>query len=171
MIAAIVCVDNNFGIGCNGDLLAHIPEDMRFFRDKTKNSIVIMGRKTYDSLPLKPLPYRTNIVITSKVKECCEIDNNGTIFVSMDFIKIFLKTLSPEAPIDYYIIGGGRIYKELLPYCDKAYVTKVNYAYENVDTYFPNIDNDKKWEVEESSEIKIYNGIEYKFYTYKNRGE
>lgn len=167
MISAIVCVDKNWGIGSNGDLLVHIPEDIRFFRDKTQNSIVIMGRKTYDSLPSKPLKNRTNIVITSKIDSDFEIGDNGTFFMSMDFIKKILRLTPKDSSIDCYVIGGGKIYKELLPYCDKAYVTKVNYAYENADTYFPNVDKDEKWEVEESSESKVHNGIKYKFYTYK----
>lgn len=169
MVAAIVCVDNNWGIGYNGKLLANIPEDMKLFKERTTNNVVIMGRKTYDSLPSKPLPNRVNIVITSKVDEC-NIDDNGTIFTTMDFIKLFLNTLSPDSPIDYYIIGGGKIYEELLPFCNTCYVTKVNEAYEDVDTYFPNLDEHAEWYewFEESSEIKVYRGTEYKFCIYEN---
>ena len=65
MIAAIAAVDENFGIGYNGQLLAHIPEDMARFKALTTNNAVVMGRKTWDSLPIKPLPNRENIVITS----------------------------------------------------------------------------------------------------------
>ncbi len=165
MISAIVCVDENWGIGYQGKLLAHIPEDMKFFKDKTTNNAVIMGRKTYDSLPLKPLPNRTNIVITSKKNKTH--DNDATSYVSMKFIKTYFDTLSQKSMANYYIIGGGQIYKELLPYCDKVYVTKVFHCYDNADTYFPNIDNIPEWEIESASEIKEYNNIKYQFCTYK----
>lgn len=165
MVSAIVCVDKNWGIGYNNNLLISIPEDMRFFRDKTRHSVIIMGRKTYDSLPSKPLPHKTNIVITSKVDRL-KINEKGTIFVSMDFIKTFLNTLSSESPVDYYIIGGGQIYNELLPYCNKAYVTRVNIA-KNADTYFPNLDSLSEWEIDEISDSQNYDGIKYRFCTYK----
>lgn len=168
MISAIVCVDKNWGIGYQGELLTHIPEDIKFFKEMTTNNVVIMGRKTYESLPVKPLSNRTNIVITSKVNGK-EINKDGVMFVSMDFIKTYLETLSPISPIDYYIIGGGQIYKELLPYCHTSYVTKVNCAYKNVDTYFPNLDEIKNWEewVEEDNKSRWYYGVEYKFCVYE----
>ena len=169
MVCAIVCADKNWSIGYKGNLLVHIPEDMRFFRNKTVNNVVIMGRKTYDSLPSRPLPYRTNIVITSKVEEHYEIDKNGTIFVSMDFIKTLLENLSSESSVNFYIIGGGQIYKELLPCCNRVYVTKVNYAYENVDTYFQNLDKDSEWSLTSESEEKEHIGIKYKFTIYDKK--
>ena len=166
MISAIVCVDKNLGIGYQGNLLMSIPEDMRFFTEKTKHNVVIMGRKTYDSLPSKPLPYRTNIVVTSKIDKMRMVDENGTVFVSMDFIKVFLSTLSPESPIDYYIIGGGQIYEELLPYCNKVYVTEINRKFENVDTYFPDLSKHNDWWMVENGEAKIHIGTIYRFNTY-----
>ena len=69
MIACIVAVDENFGIGSNNELLAHIPEDLKMFKSITENSTVIMGRKTYDSLPKKPLPNRINIIITTQINK------------------------------------------------------------------------------------------------------
>ena len=176
MIAAIVCVDENFGIGYNGDLLAHIPEDMKFFREKTNNSIVVMGRKTYDSLQNKPLPNRINVVITSKINEnnYMETRKDGVICIKMDAIKAILenKAENPSIlPQDIFVIGGGQIYKELLQYCDCVYLTKILESHDNVDTYFPNIDAMTEWEMTDVSELKEYNGVKYKFYTYKNRGE
>lgn len=170
MISAIVCVDKNWGIGYQGKLLTHIPEDMKFFKEKTTNSVVIMGRKTYDSLPVKPLPNRlSNIVITSKINKMYEEDNNGTILATMDFVKMYLETLSKDSQTNFYIIGGGQIYKELLPYCNKIYVTKINLAYQNVDTYFPNLEQDEEWEIAVDSEEKEYNELKYKFCTYERR--
>lgn len=168
MISAIVCVDENWGIGSNGDLLVHIPEDMKFFKEKTNGNTVIMGRKTYDSLPKKPLPNRENVVITNTTKNGFSIrmDEDGTVFTNLDDVKYALK-LKEMDEFNIFIIGGGKIYKELLPYCDNVYVTKVFHSYNNADTYFPNIDNMPEWVMESASEIKEYNGIEYQFYTYK----
>lgn len=172
-IACIVCVDENWGIGSNNKLLTHIPEDMKFFKEITENNLVIMGRKTYDSLPNKPLPNRCNCVITSKIKEgnIMELNNNGTIFATMDSMKASLSNIDQNwFPFNIYIIGGGAIYKELLPYCEHAYVTKVFHSYDNVDTFFPNIDNMKEWQLMNTSKIKEYNNIKYQFYIY-NRSD
>jgi dihydrofolate reductase len=171
MISTIVCVDKNWGIGYQNNLLAHIPEDMRFFRNKTQNSVIIMGRNTYDSLPSKPLPNRINIVVTSKIDKDCKVDESGAFFVTMDFIKIFLSTLSPNSPINYFVIGGGQIYNALLPYCQKAYVTKVNYDYKNIDTYFPNLDAMNDWTEVKNGKEKAYQGLKYKFCVYERECE
>lgn len=167
MVSAIVCVDKNWGIGYQGNLLARIPEDMRFFRDKTKYGVIIMGRKTYDSLPSKPLPYKTNIVVTSKIDGLCQVDEKGTIFVTMDFIKLYLETLHPDTPVHYFVIGGGQIYKELLPYCNNAYVTKVERTYNAVDTYFPDLDEMSDWHISEIEPSRKYNGVKYRFTIYE----
>ena len=168
MIAAVVAVDENWGIGSNNELLAHISEDLKNFKKLTKNNVVIMGRKTYESLPNKPLPNRVNVVISSKNHT---LEDKGIIFVSMDYIKTFLGTQSSNALADCFIIGGGMIYKELLPYCEKVYVTKIHHAYENVDTYFPNVDKMPEWEMTMISENKKYNDIEYQFCIYRRNGD
>lgn len=168
MISAIVCVDENWGIGSNGNLLIHIPEDMKFFKDSTFGATVVMGRKTYESLPKKPLSNRLNIVISSKVKDRYEIQKDGSILVSMEFAKNWI--INRKLVEDYiFIIGGGQIYKELLPYCEYVYATKVYHTYENVDTYFPNIENIPEWEIEYKSEIKEHSGVKYQFYTYRKK--
>lgn len=166
MIATVVAVDNNWGIGSNNELLAHIPEDLKNFKKLTENNIIIMGRKTYDSLPNRPLPNRTNVVISSKTSL---LKDKGTIFCSMDFIKNFLEMGQTcyNKDVDYFVIGGGSIYKELLPYCEKVYLTKIHHSYENVDTYFPNIDDMPEWELTMSSDVRKYNDIEYQFCIYK----
>lgn len=167
MISAIVCTDENFGIGCQGKLLDTIPEDMKFFKETTTNKIIIMGRKTYDSLPKKPLPNRTNIIITTKAKKNPKIQNDKTILSNMDSI---INWLGKEEVINnnngIFIIGGGTIYKKLLPYCERIYITKILHAYDNVDTYFPNIDIMWEWILTSESEIKEYNGVKYKFCIY-----
>lgn len=168
MISAIVCVDDNWGIGGNGDLLVHIPEDMKFFKEKTKDNTVIMGRKTYDSLPTKPLPNRENVVITNNFLNGYNLrrDENGTVFTDLISIKDVLK-LKEMDEYNVFIIGGGQIYNELLPYCECVYVTKVFHCYDNADTYFPNIDEMQEWVMESASEIKEYNNIKYQFCKYR----
>lgn len=174
MIAAIVCVDKNWGIGYNGDLLAHIPEDMKFFREKTIGETVIMGRKTYDSLPVRPLPERENIVITRNLIEDefgRQLNEDGSKFYTLDMVKNglkFIQSCDKSVRIsDAYIIGGGQIYKELLPYCDTVFVTKVEHAFENVDTYFPNLDELPDWCIYEIEPSKEHNGLKYRFTVYK----
>lgn len=173
MISAIVCVDKNWGIGYDGDLLIKIPEDTKFFREKTNGHTVIMGSKTYDSLPIKPLSNRENVIITRKVYKDeygRYKDEDGIVYTELEQVKNvfkFIQKYPQDSCNEMFVIGGGTIYKELLPYCDTAYVTKVDYAFENVDTYFPNIDNTQEWEIESVSETKEYNGVNYQFYTYK----
>ena len=160
MISAIVAVDNNWGIGFNGDLLEHIPEDLKRFKELTFNKVVIMGRKTWDSLPKKPLPNRLNLVITRQGRFVDEM----TIFLSLEEIISRLNHLDDED--HWFIIGGGEIYKTLLPFCDNVYVTKIFKTYDKVDTYFPNLDNDPNWEIKEQSEVKTYKDIQYQFQLY-----
>lgn len=173
MISAIVCVDKNWGIGYQGELLVHIPEDMRFFKEKTNGNTVIMGRKTYDSLPIKPLPNRENIVITRmayKDEYGRYKDEDGVVYTELQRVKDvfnFMKKYLPHSCNEVFVIGGESIYKELVPYCDTIYVTKVDYAFENVDTYFPNLENIPEWEIESTSEIKEYNDFKYQFCTYQ----
>lgn len=160
MISAIVAVDENFGIGFNGDLLEHIPEDLKRFKQLTTNKTIIMGRKTWESLPNKPLPDRLNIVITSKERSLGEM----TVFTSFEEVYSRATHIMPED--EWFVIGGGSIYKEFLPICDKVYLTKIMVSHENVDTYFPNIELMNNWKCIEQSEIKQYNDISYQFKTY-----
>lgn len=159
MIAAIVAVDKNFGIGYQGQLLEHIPEDIKFFKNKTSYSIVIMGRKTYDSLPKKPLPNRLNIVISNKYSGCAE----GTIFMTYEECKLRIESGQIQ---DAFIIGGESIYRQFLSYCDMIYLTYLDIYHINIDTFFPNIDKLNEWKCIYQSDIKKYNKIPYQFKTY-----
>lgn len=166
MIAAVVCIDKNFGIGNKGELLVNIPEDMKSFKKITSNGAVIMGRKTWDSLPKKPLPDRTNIIITRKCKKNPKVQADGTIHSNMKCIKAWL---AQKDVIDnnngIYVIGGGQIYSELLNSCERIYITKV-FTESDADTYFPNIDEKPEWELTEASEVKEHKGIQYQFCIY-----
>ena len=119
-----------------------------------------MGRKTWESLPNKPLPNRLNIVITSKERSLEEM----TVFTS--FEEVYSRATHIMLEDEWFIIGGGSIYKEFLPICDKVYLTKIMVSHENVDTYFPNIELMDNWKCVEQSEIKQYNDISYQFKTY-----
>ena len=154
----IVAVDEKWGIGKNNDLLISIPEDMKFFRTLTKNSIIIMGRKTLESFPNgKPLKNRENVVLTkSNIKE------DVTIF---DSIEDFLNYVKNKENV--FVVGGGSIYKQLLPYCEKAYVTKIKKDF-NADVFFPNLDEKDDWEMIDSSDIKEWENIQYQFTIYKH---
>ena len=163
MISAIVAVDEDWGIGFNGELLEKIPEDMKYFKELTTGNTVVMGRKTWDSLPIKPLPNRGNFIISRETPLLME---NKAIRMNLDMIK---DTMEANKDENYFIIGGGQIYKELLPLCDRVYVTKIFKSHENVDTYFPDLDEPEMWDtwkVTEQSEVKVYNDIMYQFWTY-----
>lgn len=162
MVIAIAAVDNNWGIGRNGDLLVNIPEDKKFFRYITNNSIVIMGRKTWDSLPKKPLPNRENYVITKAPENHSE---NGAKFITLSDAIQMIENLEINSRI--FIIGGGQIYKELLPYCAMAEITKVYKDFES-DTFFPNLDADANWIATGEAPVQYYNEIPYQFFTYEN---
>ena len=162
MIAAIVAVDNNWGIGFNGSLLEPIPADLKRFKKLTENKIVIMGRKTWDSLPKKPLPDRLNIVISREPKA---VITESVIRMGLDEIKTRLSTATDNE--NWFIIGGGEIYKELLPFCDTLYITKIYKEHKNVDTYFPNIDNLTNWNLFEESEINTHKDFHYQYLVYK----
>lgn len=154
----IVAVDEKWGIGKNNDLLISIPEDMKFFRTLTKNSIIIMGRKTLESFPNgKPLKNRENVVLTkSNIKE------DVTIFDSIEDVLNYVKNKE-----NVFVVGGGSIYKQLLPYCEKAYVTKIKKDF-NADVFFPNLDELIDWEMIDSSDIKEWENIQYQFTIYKH---
>lgn len=158
----IVAVDRNWGIGYKGNLLERIPEDMKFFKSKTLNKVVVMGRATLESLPNgNPLKNRTNIVL-SRTKEYKDKD-----IILCNSKKEALEVLKNMDESDIFIIGGESIYKTFLPHCTEVYVTKIDKEY-NADKYFVNLDNQSGWELIEESDTHTYNGIAFKFCTYKN---
>ena len=160
---AILCADKNWGIGFRNDLLVHIPADMRFFREKTLGNVVIMGRKTLESLPnQRPLPDRDNIILSRDPS----LKVRGAAVVHS--VEELLSLLSDVDPDHVYVAGGEEIYRLLLPYCDTVYVTKVNYAYQ-ADAFFPDLDKEKEWVLTHESEEQTCFDIEYTFCTYTRR--
>ena len=169
MISAIVAVDNNWGIGYNGDLLEHIPEDLRYFKELTTSHVVVMGSKTWDSLPKKPLKDRLNIVVSSKPREVL-----GDMSIRIDMEELMVRMIymkrnalvNPVEEEEWFIIGGGSIYQQLLPFCDRVYVTKIYKDHDNVDTYFPNLDKSEEWAPATCGQLLTYNDLAYQFWQY-----
>ncbi len=159
----IVAVDKNWGIGCNNKLLVSIPSDMKFFRETTTGKVVVLGRKTLETFPNGlPLKNRTNIVLTGnrdfKVKD-------AIVCHTMEEILEELKKYNDE---DIYIIGGESVYRQFLPYCNVAHVTKIDHAYA-ADKYFPNLDEMEDWVITADSDEQTYFDLEYMFVKYEKK--
>ena len=157
----IVAVDENWAIGYKNELLIRIPADMKMFRQETTGKVVVLGRKTLETFPGgQPLKNRTNIILSTnknyKVKD-------ATVVHSVEELLEELKNYADE---DIYIIGGETIYRQLLPYCNVAHITKIDRSYE-ADAYFPNLDTDPAWEVTAESDEQSYFDTTYAFVKYE----
>lgn len=159
----IVAVDSNWAIGSKNKLLVSIPADHKFFRQETTGKIVILGRKTLETFPGGvPLKNRTNIIL-SKDKRYQVKD--ATVVHSIEEL---LEECKQYAKEDIYIIGGESIYRQMLPYCEVAHVTKIEYEYD-ADAYFPNLDENDEWEITADSEEQTYFDLEYHFIKYEKK--
>ena len=160
---SIVAVEKNWGIGKDGNMPWKIPGEQKFFKEVTMCGVVVMGRKTLESLPGKrPLSGRRNIVLTRN--SALHIDG----FESVNSPEALLNIIHDSDPEKVFLIGGAQIYRLLLPYCKKAIVTKVNGDFE-VDTHHPNLDCDSDWCIaDKSKEIISSNGTSYTIFTYEN---
>lgn len=157
----IVAVDKNWAIGLGNQLLVSIPQDMKFFRETTKGKVVAMGRKTLESFPGgQPLKNRVNVVLTTDK----DYKTKGITLVHS--IEDMVEELKKYEEEDVYVIGGETIYRQLLPYCKKAYITKIDHAY-HADTFFPNLDEDPEWEMTKISDEQTYFDLEYVFTIYE----
>ena len=144
MLTMILAADNEWAIGRDGGLLARLPEDMKFFKETTTGHTVVMGRKTYESFPKRPLPDRENCVISRTLGEI----EGAKVFKSVvDFLQY-----AQDSEEDVYVIGGGEIYAAFLPYCDEALVTRV-YECFGGDTFVADLDAHPDWEVKETSPV------------------
>lgn len=157
----IAAVDKNWAIGKNNELLVRIPMDQKFFRETTTGKVVVMGRKTLESFPNGlPLKNRTNIVLTRnpayQVKDAIVVH-------SMEELHRELEKYDTN---DVYVIGGQKIYEQLLDECDVAHITKIDYAYD-ADAYFPNLDEKPEWKITADSEEQTYFDLEFYFYKYE----
>lgn len=158
MINMIVCKNNFDYIGKDNKMLYHIPKDLAFFKRKTVNHIIIMGRKTFESLP-GLLPNREHWVITRDPSF-----NKARSFNSIDDV---LEAIDPN--VDYYIIGGGEIYKQFMPYADCLYITEVD-DFKVGDVGFPSIDM-TKWNLSVSRiDIDEKSNLTLRFKKYLRKG-
>lgn len=161
----IVAVDKNWAIGNKGKLLVSIPSDMKFFRQETsgEGKAVILGRKTLESFPGgRPLKNRVNIVLTKNLDFQAE---GATVVHSVEEALEAVKEFDDDK---IYVIGGDSVYKEFLPYCKLAHVTKIEHAYA-ADAYFPNLDEMPEWEITGESDEQTYFDLEYQFVRYERK--
>lgn len=157
----IAAVDRNWAIGYKNELLVRIPEDQKWFRETTTGKAVIMGRKTLESFPNKsPLKNRLNVVITSDMNYSVP----GAVVVHS--IDEAVEAVRDYADDDVYVIGGESIYRQMLPLCSTAHITKVDYAYQ-ADAHFPDLDKEEGWKITETSDEKTYFDIIYEFVKYE----
>lgn len=157
----IVAVDENWAIGNHNELLITIPADHKFFRQETSGKVVVLGRKTLETFPQGlPLKNRVNIIMSTnrdyKVKDATVVHSREEL----------LEELKQYDTQDVYVVGGESIYRQLLPYCNVAHVTKIDHAYA-ADAYFPNLDEMPEWEITADSEEQTYFDITYHFLKYE----
>lgn len=157
----IVAVDEKWGIGCDNDLLASIPGEMQYFKEKTTDGVVVMGRRTLESLPKqRGLPKRINYVLTSnsgfEAERCIAVHSEEELF----------KELEQYDPEHVFIIGGESIYRKFYKNCDKCFVTKMH-ADLHADKFMVNLDEDEAFKETWKSEMHSENGIDYEFTLYE----
>lgn len=156
----IVAVYNDWGIGKDGTQPIALSADRKFFRETTRGAMVIVGRRTIEDFPgQQPLPGRVNVALTRKHTEI----PGFTVCNSPETAAELAKTAERAM-----VIGGGSIYKQMLPYCDTAYVTKVHATPES-DTFFPNLDTDPAWRMEQELLCGEENGIGYQMCLYRRK--
>ena len=161
----IAAADRKGGIGKNGQLLAHLPGDMKYFRETTAGAVVVMGRKTLESFPGgRPLKGRRNLVISRTLspgaKEGVEVCRS---------VEEAVELASRESDRDVFVIGGGEIYNLMLPYCEEAYITEID-AVLDADTFIPVFAELPEWECSSRSPEKEENGLKYVFAVYRRKG-
>ena len=154
----IVAVYDDWGIGRDGTQPVALSADRKFFRETTRGAMVIAGRKTIGDFPgQKPLPGRVNVAMTRNLSEI----PGFTVCHSPEEVLELAKTAGRAM-----VIGGGSVYRQLLPYCDAAYITKVHCTIE-CDTYFPNLDQEENWYMAETLLAGAKDGIAYEMLLYK----
>lgn len=153
----IVMVDENWAIGKDGDQLVYIAPDLKRFQALTKGHAIALGRKTLSTFPGgKPLKNRRNLILSTKEGFAVE---DAEVFRSIEEVLA-------AAPQDTFVVGGESVYRQLLPHCKKAYITKVHQGY-SADCYFPNLDEDKAWSVVEEEGPFEHEGIRFSYVTYE----
>ena len=153
----IAAVDQNWAIGKDGDQLCYIPADLKRFQALTTGHAVILGRKTLATFPGgRPLKNRRSLILSRSADFAPE---GAEVFPDVD-------SLLAAAPVDAFVIGGASVYKALLPYCDRAYITKIDRAWP-ADSFFPDLDADPAWQVTEEGEPLEHEGLTFRYVTYE----
>jgi len=159
-IALIVAIDRNNAIGKGGDQLVYISEDLKHFKATTTGHTVLMGRKTSEALPKGVLPNRRNIVVTRSVEwshEGAEVAHS---------VEEAMQMIGDEEEV--FVIGGGEMYRTMMEYAERLYVTEIDAAYEGADTFFPEIDREE-WRIDKVSEWieDEKNGVRFRYVEYQ----
>ncbi len=157
---AIVCADKNWGIGKGNGMLFHIPADLKYFKEMTMGSTIVMGYATFLSLPgQKALPGRRNVVL-------CDIDDWSApdVTVCHNFDELF--SLLGDDTSNVFVTGGQSVYEQLIDRCDTAYITRVDAAADDAEKFFPNLDEREGWKLKERSDKQESNGYTFTFDTY-----
>ena len=156
----IVAVYDDWGIGRDGTQPVALSADRKFFRETTKGAMVIAGRRTIADFPgQKPLPGRINLALTTQ-----QIEIPGFTVVHSPQEAVAMAENAPRA----FVIGGGSVYRQMLQYCDTAYITKVHCTIDS-DTYFPNLDTDSDWYLAETLLTGEEDGIGYEMCVYRRK--
>lgn len=157
----IAAVDNNWAIGNKRELLADIPEDKRLFRELTVGKTIVGGRVTMEGFPGgKPLPDRKNIMLTRR-----DDISFGDALIAHDLTELFKMLVDTDSD-DIFFVGGEQVYREALPFCTRAYITKINYEYE-ADAHMDNLDDLPEWKLTMQSDEYTFGDISYKFTIYE----
>ena len=156
----IVAVYDDWGIGADGTQPVALKADRKFFRETTRGSLVIAGRRTIDDFPgKKPLPGRINVALTRQNMEIPGFTVCHSPAQVLELAKNYERA---------FVIGGGSVYRQMLPYCDRAHVTRVHTTPES-DTFFPNLDEDPQWYLAETLQSGEESGIFYEMLVYKRK--
>lgn len=163
-----LAVDRNFSIGVKGDMLFYISEDLKKFKERTTGNILVMGRKTLDSLPGgKPLPNRDNIVVSRSVKEIPGAYVVGSIEEIEPMVERIQSSSREEKKV--YLVGGGNLVRQLMDQVEYWYITYVDKEYDNFDTQVPNLFEEDDLEIIEESEWRVQDDLRYRYITFRNK--
>ncbi|MBR6117551.1 MAG: dihydrofolate reductase [Paludibacteraceae bacterium] len=162
MISIIVAIAENYAIGKKGDLLCHLPADLKHFKEITSGKTVMMGERTFFSLPKHPLPNRRNIVLTDVASKTFE---GAEAVYSLDEMEAQV-----QGEEEAFVIGGGMVYRQMMERADKLYITHIHHSWDDADTFFPVIDP-AVWEKTSSEDHQAddKNPYDFTFCTYNRR--
>lgn len=161
----IAAVDNHWAIGFRNSLLVRIPRDQQMFREMTEGKVIVIGKKTLETFPQKqPLKNRVNMILSR--------DRKYTVkdAIVVHSIEELMEELQKYDANDVYVAGGASVYEQLLPYCDTAHITKIDYTYQ-ADAYFPRLDEMEDWKLTGDSEEQTYFDLEYYFQKYERKNK